>query len=102
MTDEIQRTPRRVYRGADLTRSGAMVPREVRRAEVQRAWKADYRILAGKALTKEAGRGLIDIRRDFSDHIQDDPGAEQGLAFFEGIYIAGAGDIIGDFMDDEK
>ncbi|MDN4611448.1 hypothetical protein [Arthrobacter burdickii] len=102
MTGEISRGPRRVYQGADVQRSGAVVPRVVRRAEVERAWKADYRVHAGGAITKDAGKNLKGIRNEFQNHIQDDPGAEPGLAYFEGNFIAGAGDIIADYMDGEK
>lgn len=102
MTDEIARGPRRVYRGADVRRSGAMVPRDTRRAEVQRAWVADFRIHGGKALASDAGQNYLALRREFGDLIQDDPGAEGGLALFEGMYMAGAADIIGDYMDGDK
>lgn len=99
MADEIAR---RVYRGADVRRSGAMVARSVRREEAQRAWTADYRVHAGKAITADAGENYLDLRRRFGDLIQDDPGAEGGLALFEGMYVAGAADIIGDYMDGDK
>ncbi|MDQ0923292.1 hypothetical protein QF038_001800 [Pseudarthrobacter sp. W1I19] len=102
MAEEIARGPRRVYRGADVRRGAAVVLREIRRAEIQRAWVADYRIHGGKALAADAGENYVGLRAEFSNHIQEDPGAEAGLALFEGMYVAGAADIIGDYMDGEK
>lgn len=101
MADEVEKG-NWVYRGADVSRGGAMVPRYVRNGEIERAWRADYRIHAGAAITGDAGRNLAKVRKQFNALNQEDPNIGGGLGYFESNYIAGAGDIIADYMDGDK
>ncbi|SDP34035.1 hypothetical protein SAMN04487914_108133 [Arthrobacter sp. ok909] len=91
-----------VYRGADMSRSDALVPYNVQRAELSRAWTASYRARRGADITQDAGNGLADVRNRFNELNRKDPGIGQGLAIFEANYIAGAATIIAKYtMEDD-